>query len=170
MTGTPQVYRVVGVHRETAKDTELLVTAVSEANAKVKAELQGVAVTSVEEKIDVPTLTTADLAKEDAKRLGGKARSPQRYMTAEYASRLQKRETDWAAIVAAASGILSLLVVPILLAPVCLIFSLISYYRLQESPELSGGRLCATGAICGVLSIAWLLYLFTVCQRRRENA
>ncbi len=44
----PGRYRVIGVHRDTEEDVELVIDARTLANAKVKAELRGVIVTQVE--------------------------------------------------------------------------------------------------------------------------
>jgi hypothetical protein len=46
----PGTYRVVGVDKNTRADREMTIDAASRANAQVKAELDGVIVTSVEKK------------------------------------------------------------------------------------------------------------------------
>jgi hypothetical protein len=48
LTDGPGRYRVSGVDRESKMDTSLVLRADSAANAKVKAELEGVIVTAVE--------------------------------------------------------------------------------------------------------------------------
>jgi tetratricopeptide (TPR) repeat protein/predicted RNA-binding Zn-ribbon protein involved in translation (DUF1610 family) len=73
-----------------------------------------------------------------------------------------KRTTDPLAIVCFATGMLSLLILPIVFAPICYITGIVSYYRLRENPDLKGRWLRITGALCGVLSILYLLYQFEI--------
>jgi hypothetical protein len=58
----PTRFRVVGVDRESKYDTELVVVAQSAANAKVKAELEGVIVTDVVPVVERPLITSEQLA------------------------------------------------------------------------------------------------------------
>lgn len=73
-----------------------------------------------------------------------------------------KRKTDPLAIVCFATGMLSLLILPIVFAPICYITAIVSYYRLRENPDLKGRWLRITGAICGALSILYLFYQFEI--------
>lgn len=72
-----------------------------------------------------------------------------------------ERKTDIFAILAFTTGIVSILVLPIIFAPACYICAIISYYRLKENPdELKGKGLRIVGAICGLISMLWLIYVF----------
>ena len=65
----------------------------------------------------------------------------------------RREETDVFAIVTFASGILGLLILPIVFAPLTLVFGMISYYRLKENPRLRGKGLRFVGAICGAIAL-----------------
>lgn len=66
------------------------------------------------------------------------------------------RTTDIFAILTFGTGLLSLLVLPIILAPICYVSSIISYYRLKENPNLKGKGLRISGFIFGIISIIYM--------------
>ena len=65
-------------------------------------------------------------------------------------------ETDVFAIIAFSTGLLSIWVLPIVLAPICYISAMISYYRIKENPSLKGGGIRIVGGLLGCLSLIWV--------------
>lgn len=70
----------------------------------------------------------------------------------------QRVATDVFALLAFATGILSLLILPIIFGPICCVCSIISYYRLKENSYLTGAGLRLIGAMCGGFSMLYLLW------------
>jgi hypothetical protein len=70
------------------------------------------------------------------------------------------RQTDVFAILCFASGLISLLLLPILFGPACYICGIVSYYRLKENRNLKGQGLRITGWIFGSISLLYLLWLY----------
>lgn len=64
-------------------------------------------------------------------------------------------ETDVFAIIAFSTGLLSIWVLPIVLAPVCYISAMVSYYRIKENPALTGEGIRIVGGLLGCLSLIW---------------
>ncbi|MDB4665923.1 hypothetical protein OAE86_00455 [Akkermansiaceae bacterium] len=76
------------------------------------------------------------------------------------ASPIQEDKTDIFAVITLASGVGSLIILPIIFVPICFICSLVSHTRLKENPNLKGKGVRLVGAICGALGLLWLLWLF----------
>jgi hypothetical protein len=74
------------------------------------------------------------------------------------------RQTDIFAILCLATGLVSLLLLPIVLVPACFICCLISHFRLKENPNLKGQGLRIAGWILGVISCLYLLLVYHVCS------
>lgn len=70
------------------------------------------------------------------------------------------KHTDIFAVICFASGLLGLVIVPIVCAPICYISAIISYFRLRENRNLKGHGLRITGAIFGILQILFLMWQF----------
>jgi len=74
----------------------------------------------------------------------------------------KSRETDMFAVICFMSGLLSLLLLPIVLMPLCYITGTISYYRLKENPNLKGQGLRLIGWVLGSISFLYLLWVFQI--------
>jgi hypothetical protein len=72
----------------------------------------------------------------------------------------QKQTTDIFAVLTFGSALLSLLILPIIFAPICYLCAIISYYRLKENPTLKGSGLRLVGAIIGAFSMLYMLWQF----------
>lgn len=59
------------------------------------------------------------------------------------------------------TGLLSVIIMPIIFGPIAFILSFVSYYRLKENPQLKGAGLRLAGAIMSIIALLQLLYLFT---------
>ena len=70
-----------------------------------------------------------------------------------------QKETDIFAIIAFASALISLLVLPILFVPISFISNLVSYYKLKENPNLKGWGLKIAAAILSFISLGWYFYM-----------
>lgn len=79
-------------------------------------------------------------------------------------SKPKKQTTDIFAVLCFSTGMLSLVILPIVFAPACYITGIVSYYRLKDNPELKGRWLRLVGAIAGVISILWLLVQFQLVR------
>jgi hypothetical protein len=73
-----------------------------------------------------------------------------------------KQQTDIFAILCFATGMISILLLPILFMPACYICGIVSYYRLKENPNLKGQRLRVTGWILGSISLLYLLWIYQI--------
>jgi hypothetical protein len=73
------------------------------------------------------------------------------------ATQIQQRH-DIFAVLTFATAMVSILVLPIVFVPICLICSIVSYYRLKDNPNLKGNGLRLTGAIIGAVSLLYLLW------------
>ena len=73
----------------------------------------------------------------------------------------RERTTDLYAVITLASGVGSLLILPIVFVPICFICSFVSHTRLKENPNLQGKGIRMIGAICGALGLVWLLWVFS---------
>ena len=81
----------------------------------------------------------------------------------KYASRSYgPKRTDIFAIICFASGMFSLMLLPLVMVPICYVSAIISYYRLREDPNLKGQWLRIVGAICGACSMLYLMWLFEI--------
>lgn len=83
----------------------------------------------------------------------GAPRSPEVQSGVIAPSTVQKSATDPFAVLTFATGLLSLLLLPIIFAPLTLVFGMLSYYRLKENPHLKGSWLRICGAICGAIAL-----------------
>ena len=72
------------------------------------------------------------------------------------------RRTDIFAILCFVTGLMSLLLLPIVLMPACYICGFVSYYRLKENKHLKGQALRIAGWIFGTLSFLYLLWLYGI--------
>jgi hypothetical protein len=70
------------------------------------------------------------------------------------------RQTDPFAVVAFISGLISLGVLPLVFTPICYVCCIISYFRLKANPDLKGNGYRIAGALCGMVSMAYLFWLF----------
>ena len=82
------------------------------------------------------------------------------YPATNFSRQYGPRQTDIAAVICFASGLLSLMILPILLVPVCYITNFVSYYRLRDNPQLKGNGLRITGMIFGLISLLYLFWIF----------
>ena len=72
------------------------------------------------------------------------------------------RQTDIFAILCFATGLISLLLLPILFMPACYVCGMVSYYRLKENKHLKGQALRIVGWVFGTLSFLYLLWLYEI--------
>ncbi len=73
-----------------------------------------------------------------------------------------QQTTDIFAVLTLATGMLSILILPIVFAPICYICAIVSYYRIKDNPNLQGKGLRHTGAIIGAISMIYLLWVLGV--------
>lgn len=71
-------------------------------------------------------------------------------------------KTDIFAILTFASGIASLMLLPIVFAPACFVLSIVSHFRLKENPNLKGRALRYVGAVAGAASLLYLFYVLGI--------
>lgn len=72
------------------------------------------------------------------------------------------RQTDMFAILCFATGLVSLMLLPIVLMPACYVCGIISYYRLKENKHLKGQALRIVGWVLGTVSFLYLLWLHQI--------
>lgn len=78
----------------------------------------------------------------------------------------QNPKTDIFAVICFSTGMLGIVILPLIFTPVAFISGVISYYRLRDNPALKGRGLRLTGAILASLSILWLLFQFHFSDRQ----
>lgn len=74
----------------------------------------------------------------------------------------EKKSTDMWAVVTFATALIGFMYLPLLFVPVCFISSFISYYRIKNTPNLTGKGLRLTGAIINSVNILYLMYTLQV--------
>ncbi len=72
------------------------------------------------------------------------------------------RATDPFAVICFATGLMSLVFLPIVLMPACYVCGIVSYYRLKENGHLKGQALRIMGWIFGSISFVYLLWVYQI--------
>ena len=75
-----------------------------------------------------------------------------------------QQTTDIFAVLTFATAMLSLVILPIIFAPICYICAIVSYYRFKDNPNLKGNGLRVTGAIIGGISMIFLIWTLGMFQ------
>ena len=80
------------------------------------------------------------------------------------------QNTDIFAILTYSTGILGLLILPVVFVPICFISGIISYYRIKENPSLRGNGLRAAGALFGAICILHMFYQSRTVGRFQDGS